>query len=91
MIGRFYNDMSAFAQNGNDSGIGTSRGLLLDICPFCAFAICVSIITDPTRKLAKIIAPFALFGGLITILGGIGDELALNDGSIAHYIFWGDT
>jgi hypothetical protein len=37
-------------------------------------AICVAVVIDPTRKLAKIIAPFALFGGLITILGGIGQD-----------------
>jgi hypothetical protein len=35
----------------------------------------VTIIIDPTRKIAKIIAPFALFGGLITIIGGIQDEM----------------
>jgi hypothetical protein len=47
----------------------------LDICPFCSFLICAVLIADPTRKLAKITAPFGLFGGLITILGGIGDEM----------------
>ncbi|MDR3257884.1 MAG: DUF5378 domain-containing protein [Mycoplasmataceae bacterium] len=57
-----------------DGGIPESRKYLLDICPFCALAICVAVVIDPTRKLAKIIAPFALFGGLITILGGIGQD-----------------
>jgi hypothetical protein len=32
-----------------------------------------------------------LFGGLITILGGIGDEMQMNDGTIWHYIFIGDS
>jgi hypothetical protein len=44
--------------------------------------ISISVIIDPTRKIAKTIAPFALFGGLITILGGIGDEMQMNDGTI---------
>jgi hypothetical protein len=46
---------------------------------------------DPTRKFAKIIAPFALFGGLITILGGIGDEFQDSDVSVWRYIFVGDS
>jgi hypothetical protein len=52
-------------------GIVVSRGLLLDLCPFCAIALPTLMIIDPSRKTLRIIAPFAIFGGLITLFGGI--------------------
>jgi hypothetical protein len=77
LIFRLYDQFKDYwsASRPINDDIIVSRGLLLDICPFCAFVISIAVIIDPTRKIAKIIAPFALFGGLITILGGIGDEM----------------
>lgn len=44
-----------------------SRAYLLDACP-CFFAmLCVSLIADPSRRMARLLAPIALVGGLITI------------------------
>jgi hypothetical protein len=48
-----------------------------------------SIVVDPTRKTSQVIAPFAIFGGLITIcaldVGGESPEMT------AQYIFVGIT
>jgi hypothetical protein len=65
----------------------------LDLCPFCGFTICLSVVLDPTRKIAKIIAPFAIFGGLITLIGGLGDDYSAYGANVspAHYIFFGDA
>jgi hypothetical protein len=42
----------------------------LDLCPFCAFVLPLSLIIDPTRKSASAIAYLAITGGLITFFGG---------------------
>lgn len=93
-VGRFGNDWKNlnqyFKNNIHDDfnhNILVSKGLLLDICPFTCFLLLLSIIFDPTRKVARVISPFALFGGLITIFG-------LNTNDIpkfnAHWIFLGN-
>jgi hypothetical protein len=47
-----------------------------------------AIIVDPTRKIAKAIAPFGIFNCLITILGGIGQD---DPQLTASYIFLGNS
>jgi hypothetical protein len=47
----------------------------MNMCPFCALIICIAVIADPSRRFAKIIAPFALLGGVLTIIAGVPDEL----------------
>lgn len=64
-----------------------SKGLLLDICPFVCVSLLIAIICDPTRRFAQIIAPFGLFGGLITICGlNSNDDPSFN----MHWIFEGE-
>ncbi|MCQ3908663.1 MAG: DUF5378 domain-containing protein [Mycoplasmoidaceae bacterium] len=47
-----------------------SRAFMLDACP-CFFALLmISLIADPSRRMARIFAPIALIGG-ITALGTI--------------------
>ena len=52
-------------------GIKWSKAFLLDMCPMCAVALHAVVIVDPTRKSAKLVAPMAIFGGVITIFGWI--------------------
>lgn len=64
-----------------------SRAWLLDACPFAGLTICVLIIIDPSRKLARSFAPIALVGGIITIgsmLADVSTKLSI------EYIFFGD-
>jgi hypothetical protein len=71
----FHNLNQYFKDKTNGDEITISKGLLLDICPFVCFALLISIIVDPTRRMAQVLSPFALFGGLITIcaLSTVGD------------------
>jgi hypothetical protein len=71
MIGRFGEGFKDFLQGNNMESIVVSRGLLLDLCPFCAISLPTLMIIDPTRKSLRVVAPFAIFGGLITLFGGI--------------------
>ncbi|MEF9984800.1 MAG: DUF5378 family protein [Malacoplasma sp.] len=48
-----------------------SKALLLDLCPFVAILLPILLILFKNRNLANIIAPFAIFGGLITLFGGV--------------------
>jgi len=99
VIGRFYNDFkntwvnynSSYANYGN---VNVSKGLLLDLCPFVAFFLPVTLIIDPTRKLATTLAYYGIFGGMITFFG----EFLVNDVDPttnphwnAHWIFMGDS
>jgi hypothetical protein len=91
MCGRFYNDFNNlihYDKNVDDTII-ISKGLLLDLCPFCALMLPLCLIIDPTRRLAAVLSPFAIFGGLITLFG----EIATNaDGDVTlspTYIFLG--
>jgi hypothetical protein len=69
-VGRFINEWTDYT-NGNHSDVATSRAWLLDICPACAFLICVLVIIDPSRKLAQAIAPITIFGALLTMFGNM--------------------
>lgn len=48
-----------------------SKALLLDLCPFIALVLPLSLIIFKKRSVANIISPFAIFGGLITLFGGV--------------------
>ena len=66
-----------------------SKTFLLDLCPFMGliFPICI-IISGPSLKIARTIAPIAFFGGMITIYFGCAfDEL--DGASLPEYIFKG--
>jgi hypothetical protein len=94
MIGRFYSNFHDFWQNlGHNTSIDTSRGLLLDLCPFCAFVLPICLICDPTRKAASTISYFAIFGGLVTLIGGIcfNNFDSVNAKWDAKWIFLGDS
>lgn len=82
---RFYDDWKNFDTTNN---ISISKALLLDICPFCAFALPLAMVLDPTRNVAKVIAPFAIFGGWITILT-IGITPGINANLSVEFIFLG--
>lgn len=47
--------------------LGISKALLLDICPFVAFAFCFGLVFDRKRNVLKVMSPFAVAGGVITI------------------------
>jgi len=59
------------------------------MCPATIFLVCIFLIIDPSRKIAGVIAPFCLFGGLITILGGVATGDNGNAKLTAEYIFLG--
>ncbi len=52
--------------------VAVSKAFLLDMCPFMAFFIPVSLIFDKSRSIAKVLALLGLTGGLVTIFGGMG-------------------
>lgn len=95
---RFRFDWATYAQalkEGTLTDPGTepqsriiSKALLLDICPFAAIAINVSLILDPSRKVARALSPITLVGGLFTVIGLMFSK----DNSVqltAEYIFIG--
>lgn len=89
---RFIPDILNYAdavKSGLSSGDGIwiSKAFLLDFCPFTAVMISVLPIFDYKRKVSQIIAPFAFFGGLITILFEI--LLDPNASMTFEYIFKG--
>ncbi len=69
-----------------------SRAFCFDFCPFALLFILISLIFDPSRKIASYISPIALFSGLITI-----SSIYLSSGTTTepkpeltwHYIFVG--
>lgn len=71
-----------------DQSLVISKALLLDVCPFAALAMCLSLVVDPTRKFARSLAPIAFIGGVITVCSiafddSVGAELT------ARFIFIG--
>lgn len=66
-----------------------SKVLLLDLCPFMSFAfpLCI-IISGPRLKIARTLAPVAIFCGLITIYFGCSQD-DLGQASLAQYLFVG--
>lgn len=67
-----------------------SRAFLLDVCPFAAFFLCVLLIVDPSRKIARSFAPIALIGGVITIFSLTFDDM-IGASLTAQFIFFGDS
>lgn len=92
---RFGHDWHVFATTAaSDRGdYVKSKALLLDICPFTFIFLLTACVVDPTRRAAKIAAPFAIFGGLITILGGVEDLQNMRDAcpNFAYFIFVGQS
>lgn len=75
------------AMHDRDRSMILSKSLFLDLCPFCAFIMPLLYIFDYKKKIIKIIAPWSMFGALITIFGEITfSDMPFN----AHYIFVGD-
>lgn len=72
----------------NDSII-ISKAFLLDVCPFAALGMCVSLIVDPSRKAARALSPIALIGGAITVVSVAFDE-SVGAELTAKFIFIGD-
>lgn len=88
---RFWNDFKNFLEFKD--GIYASKGLLLDMCPFNVLLLSILMICDPKRKILPIVAPFALFGGIITLFGGImlnSDEITTQACWNLHWIFIGN-
>ncbi len=65
--------------------VHVSKAFLLDMCPFMAFFIPVSLIFDKSRNIAKVLAPLGLVGGLVTIFGGMAS--ATLDPGVTWYNF----
>ena len=66
-----------------------SKVLLLDLCPFMALVFPITIIiSGPSLKIARTIAPAAMFGGFITVFFGCAFD-SLDETSLAEYIFIG--
>lgn len=73
-----------------EESIIISKALLLDVCPFIAVAMCVSLIFDPSRRIARSLAPIAIIGGTITICS-LAFDGTLNASLTARFIFIGDS
>lgn len=74
-----------------ESSILVSKAFLLDMCPFMCLCLAITFIADPKRKALKVIAPWAIFGGTITLFGGVLFEAIPANMSYAEYIFVGQT
>lgn len=78
---RFYDSWASFADYESKNGsiwnreqtenywdsIVVSKALLLDMCPFVALVLPLSLVLDKSRRIAQAISPFAILGGSITI------------------------
>lgn len=84
--------MPNFTNNSNVSNsLALSRLLLLDLCPFYAIFGSLSLLFK-NKSLSKIMAPYGLFGALVTIFGQIihdANEIPFND--YWQYIFVGNN
>lgn len=58
----------------NKGNIRVSKAFLLDLCPFIAFFMPFLLTFDRSRVVLKVAAPYAFFGGVITIFGQISGE-----------------
>ncbi|MCQ3908662.1 MAG: DUF5378 domain-containing protein [Mycoplasmoidaceae bacterium] len=63
---------------------------MLDVCPFAAIGMCCALIFDPTRKVARSLAPIALIGGAITVCSVAFDD-SLHAALTGQFIFIGDS
>ncbi len=97
---RFYNDWVIYSQkassgqldnvsNNPNQSLCVSKAFLLDLCPFFALAIPISLIFDPTRTIAKYCAPVTLLGAAVTVFGQFPFEP--NAHFTFDYIFRGDA
>lgn len=97
IIFRFIEDWISFSEillNNNHLNAGNfyysitySKALLLDLCPFIALVLPILLTVFRKRNIANVIAPFAIFGGFITLFGGVlfDDNARFN----IEYIFFG--
>ncbi|MGL5617621.1 MAG: DUF5378 family protein [Metamycoplasmataceae bacterium] len=58
----------------NTGKIQVSKAFLLDLCPFSAFLISILFTFDRNRVVLKAAAPYAFFGGVVSIFGQISGE-----------------
>lgn len=65
-----------------------SKAFMLDVCPFCALLLPVSLIFDPSRKVARSISPVTLFGAAFVMC--VQMPFNSNVELTARYIFYGD-
>ncbi len=91
-FGRQLQYMMGPYSNAIDSGrsVALSRLLLLDLCPFYAIFGSLALLVR-NKQIAKTMAPFGLFGAMVTIFGQIVTEansVAPND--YWQYVFVGD-
>jgi len=68
-----------------------SKVLLLDMCPLSIVLLSFGMIFDKTKNIAKVIAPVAIIGGLITIFGSIlfMEKSEVDGITVERYIFLG--
>lgn len=69
-----------------------SRAFMLDACPMFFSLTCISLMADPSRRLARIFAPIALVGGVLTLSGLPEINTAvpdINAQMTAEFIFFG--
>ena len=71
-----------------DDSIVISKAFMLDVCPFAAIGMCASLVFDPTRKVARSLAPIALIGGAITVCSVAFDD-TIQATLTAQFIFIG--
>ncbi len=48
-----------------------SLAFMLNICPFANFALCVTLVSDPSRKAARVVAPIALVSSIFVLFVNI--------------------
>ncbi|MDR0857075.1 MAG: DUF5378 domain-containing protein [Mycoplasmataceae bacterium] len=91
IYGRFYDGWKDFSKYHNDNGLVTSRAFLLDLCPFLAISLPLSLIVDQKRVTSRILAPFAVFGSIITLFGEVifNDTGDINAHWNLHWIVFG--
>ena len=68
-----------------------SRAFMLDACPCFFSMLMISLIADPSRRVARILAPVALIGGIISLGTIITNNNDPNENAVwsAAYIFMG--
>lgn len=70
--------------DGNNLSFIKSKVLLLDMCPFLAVAMSLTMLFDRKRKFLPVLAWFAIVGAGITIFGQIMFEQVGPNGSNSH-------
>lgn len=66
-----------------------SKTWLLDLCPMVFVTLPISLIIDKTRNIAKVIAPFSIIGGFLTIISSVWNENLDPGVNFMQYIFYG--